>query len=251
MYRQNNAGRFCKTNNNNNKCVTCALCPWQRFLMVPCQNTAVILWTGIQLHITWQLETIKHDLDVVIKAVNRFEYFAIKGVLLCFFTFWILVCVVCMFGHKKICKVTNLKVHSKGRYFVFKKSLFKNYNERLVWTTKLFSCICDITKLNPAYGNSNGRGGGENAWLSTARFKIKTQCGCFYITVFLMETNCFQKVLDAIFEPPSMRACSSTPPKQNQDFVKEHNRTPLMFWSSCIDIFFYFLNEYFYPARMH
>ncbi len=54
-------------------------------------------------------------------------------------------CVECMFGHKTIYKVTNLKVHSKGRYFVFKKSLFKNYNERLVWTTKLFSCICDIT----------------------------------------------------------------------------------------------------------
>ncbi len=32
---------------------------------------------------------------------------------------------------------------------------------------------------------------------------------------------------NAFFEPPSMRACSSTPPKQNQDFVKEHNRTPL------------------------
>ncbi len=32
---------------------------------------------------------------------------------------------------------------------------------------------------------------------------------------------------NAIFEPPSMRACSSTPPKQNQDFVKENNRTPL------------------------
>ncbi len=32
---------------------------------------------------------------------------------------------------------------------------------------------------------------------------------------------------NAIFEPLSMRACSSTPPKQNQDFVKEHNRTPL------------------------
>ncbi len=30
---------------------------------------------------------------------------------------------------------------------------------------------------------------------------------------------------NAIFEPPSMRACSSTPPKQNQDFVKEQNRT--------------------------
>ncbi len=32
---------------------------------------------------------------------------------------------------------------------------------------------------------------------------------------------------NVIFKPPSMRACSSTPPKQNQDFVKEHNRTPL------------------------
>ncbi len=34
---------------------------------------------------------------------------------------------------------------------------------------------------------------------------------------------------NAIFEPPRMRACSSTPPKQNQDFVKEPNRTPLIF----------------------
>ncbi len=33
---------------------------------------------------------------------------------------------------------------------------------------------------------------------------------------------------NAIFESPSMRACSSTPPKQHQDFVKEHNRTPLI-----------------------
>ncbi len=41
---------------------------------------------------------------------------------------------------------------------------------------------------------------------------------------------------NAIFEPPSMRACSSTPPKQNQDFVKEHNRTPLIFniWHVCV-----------------
>ncbi len=31
---------------------------------------------------------------------------------------------------------------------------------------------------------------------------------------------------NVIFKPPSMRACSSTPPKQNQDFVKEHDRTP-------------------------
>ncbi len=34
-------------------------------------------------------------------------------------------CVVCMFGHKTIYKVTNLKVHSKGRYLVFKKIPFQ------------------------------------------------------------------------------------------------------------------------------
>ncbi len=42
---------------------------------------------------------------------------------------------------------------------LFKKIPFQNYNERLVWTTKLFSCICDITKINPAYRNLNGWGG--------------------------------------------------------------------------------------------
>ncbi len=38
-----------------------------------------------------------------------------------------------MFGHKTIYNVTNLKVHSKERYFIqkLKKSLFKDYNERL------------------------------------------------------------------------------------------------------------------------
>ncbi len=41
------------------------------------------------------------------------------------------------------------------------------------------------------------------------------------------ERYCNNVKNNAIFEPPSMRACSSTPPKQNQDFVKEHNRTPL------------------------
>ncbi len=108
-------------------------------------------------------------------------------------------CVVCMFGHKTIYKVTNLKVHSKGRYFVKKKSLFKNYNELLVWTIKLFSFICDITNCKSRLLKFDWLAGGENAWLSTARFKIETQCGCFYITVFLVETNCFQKMLDVVF----------------------------------------------------
>ncbi len=58
-------------------------------------------------------------------------------------------CVVCMFGHKTIYKVT--KCTPKGDISFLKKSLFKNYNERLVWTTKLFSCICDITKCPLEY----------------------------------------------------------------------------------------------------
>ncbi len=69
-------------------------------------------------------------------------------------------CVECMFGHKTIYKVTNLKVHSKGRYFLSKKSLFKNYNEWLVWTTKLFSCICDITNCKSRLRKFEWLGGG-------------------------------------------------------------------------------------------
>ncbi len=34
-------------------------------------------------------------------------------------------CVVCMFGHKKVYKVTNLKVHAKGRIFRLKKIPFQ------------------------------------------------------------------------------------------------------------------------------
>ncbi len=48
----------------------------------------------------------------------------IKGVLMLFHFLNFSQCVVCMFGHKKIYKVTNLKVHSKGRYLVKKKNPF-------------------------------------------------------------------------------------------------------------------------------
>ncbi len=39
------------------------------------------------------------------------------------------------------CLITNTNTQQQNH----QKSLFKNYNELLVWTTKLFSCICDIT----------------------------------------------------------------------------------------------------------
>ncbi len=38
-------------------------------------------------------------------------------------------CVVCMFGHKTIYKVTNLKSTPKGDIKIIKNYLFKNYNE--------------------------------------------------------------------------------------------------------------------------
>ncbi len=38
-------------------------------------------------------------------------------------------CVVCMFGHTKFYKVTNLKVHPKGRYFVLKKIPFQELQQ--------------------------------------------------------------------------------------------------------------------------
>ncbi len=83
-----------------------------------------------------------------------------KGVLLCFFTFICLLLYVCL-GIKKIYKGTNLKVHSKGRYLVLKTSLFKNYSERLVWTTQLFSCICDITNFKSRLRKFKWLGGGR------------------------------------------------------------------------------------------
>ncbi len=66
-------------------------------------------------------------------------------------------CVVSMFGYQTIYKVTNLKVHSKGRYFVFFKSLFKNYNERLgsFGLQSCFPLFVTSQIVNP-YGNLNG-----------------------------------------------------------------------------------------------
>ncbi len=108
-------------------------------------------------------------------------------------------CVECMFGHKTIYKVTNLKVHSKGRYFVLKNPFSRTTTNGSFGLQSCFPVFVISQIVNPAYGNSNVWGGGENAWLSSARFKILTRCGCFYITVFLKETNCLQKILDVNF----------------------------------------------------
>ncbi len=43
-------------------------------------------------------------------------------------------------------KLQISKSTPRGDILFVKKSLFKNYNKRLVWTTALFSGCCDITK---------------------------------------------------------------------------------------------------------
>ncbi len=66
-------------------------------------------------------------------------------------------CVVCMFGQKTIYKFTNLKVHSKGRYFVFKKNPFSRTTPNSSFGLQS-CCPVFVTSqiVNPAYGNSNG-----------------------------------------------------------------------------------------------
>ncbi len=101
-------------------------------------------------------------------------------------------CVVCMFGHKKTYKVTNLKVYSKGRYLVFKKSLFKNYNEWLVWTTKLFSCICDVTKNKSRIQKFEWWGVGRTLGWALHVSKSKPGAGVFISLYFWWKPTIFR-----------------------------------------------------------
>ncbi len=77
------------------------------------------------------------------------SFLSLKGVLLCFKKFS--QCVVCMFGHKTTYKVVFL-------YLWYHKD--KSRLQKFDWLA-----------------------GGENDWLSTARFQNRYPCGCFYITI--------------------------------------------------------------------
>ncbi len=63
-----------------------------------------------------------------------------------------------------------------------------------------FSCICDITKITPPTEIRMVGGWGERL-VEHRTFQNQNPLwdGCFYITVFLKETNCFQKMLDVMF----------------------------------------------------
>ncbi len=96
-------------------------------------------------------------------------------------------CAVCMFGHKTIYKVTNLKVHSKGRYFVLKKIPFQEL--QWTWTTKLFSCICDITNFKSRLQKFKWLGGWRTLGWALHVSKSKTGAGVF-ISLFSESFGC-------------------------------------------------------------
>ncbi len=72
-------------------------------------------------------------------------------------------CVVCMFGHKTIYKLTNLKVHSKGRYLVSdKKNPFSRTTANGSFGLQsCFPLFVTSQIVNPAYGYLNGWGVGR------------------------------------------------------------------------------------------
>ncbi len=107
-----------------------------------------------------------------------------KGVLLCFFTFWILVRVQCVYlGIKRSTKLQISKSTPKGDILFLKNPFSRTTTNGSFGLQSCFPVFVTSQILNPAYRNSNGWGV-ENAWLSTARFKIENRCWCFYITVF-------------------------------------------------------------------
>ncbi len=74
--------------------------------------------------------------------------------------------------------------------------------------------------------NALGKRTNHNTFCSSSNPEIIESFGPGWEESYCNNVNYVKN--NAIFEPLSMRACSSTPPKHNQDFVKEHNRTPLM-----------------------
>ncbi len=119
-------------------------------------------------------------------------------------------CVVCMFGHKKdLQSYKSQRPLQREIFHFFLKSLFKNYNERLVWTTVLCSGGFVISQSGPLEYHSNksclrkfewlgggeGRGSGSNAWLSASDKTTTKKMCCFSVMFSPCRRN-------AVFSPP-------------------------------------------------
>ncbi len=87
---------------------------------------------------------------------------------------WLKGSVSCMFGHKKIYKVTNLKVHSKGRYFMYKKNPFQELQRTARLDYKVVLLYLWHHKDKSRLLKFDWLAGEENAWLSFAHFNTET-----------------------------------------------------------------------------
>ncbi len=82
-------------------------------------------------------------------------------------------------------KVTNLKVHSKELFEFFFNSFSRTITNGSFGLQSCFPVFVTSQILNPAYRNLNG-------------WQVGKMLGCFYITVFLKNTDCFEKILVVI-----------------------------------------------------
>ncbi len=132
----------------------------------------------------WTVEQ-KHTYPILTLGRARKNF---KGVLLCFFTFWILVRVQCVcLGIKRSTKLQISKSTPKGDILFLKKSLFKNYNE--LGLQSCFPVFVTSQILNPAYRNSNGWGGWRTLGWALHVSKSKTGAGVF-ISLFSESFGC-------------------------------------------------------------
>ncbi len=75
---------------------------------------------------------------------------------------------------------TKLQISKSTHFFFF---LSKNYNKRLVWTTKLCSCICDITKIIPPTKIWMVSGWGE-CLVEHSTFQNRNPVWVFFISLY-------------------------------------------------------------------
>ncbi len=95
-------------------------------------------------------------------------------------------CLVC------IKRSTKLQISKSTPIFCLKNSLHFNYNEPLIWTTKLLSFICDITNCK-SYWNSTGWLAGRTLGWAPHVSKSKPSADVFKSLYFWWKPNVFRK----------------------------------------------------------
>ncbi len=103
-------------------------------------------------------------------------------------------CVVCMFGCKKIYKVTNLKVYSKGWYLVLKKISFQELQRTARLDYKVVFLYLWYHKNKSAYWNSNGWGLGRTLGWALHISKSKPGASVFISLYFWRKPTVFRKL---------------------------------------------------------